>query len=259
MQKNKVLISFDVEEFDLPRERGAEISLADGIKVSRAGLIKVLKMLERQKVRATFFCTGNFVEHEPEIISKIANAEHEIACHGVDHFVPKKSDIEESKRIVEKVLGKKVMGYRQPRMQAINYRQMKELGFLYDSSVNPALIPGRYNHLDTPRIAHKKNGVIEIPTSVATIFRIPLFWLSLHWFPLWLYVTLAKMAIKKTGYLATYFHPWEFADLSRFDCVPGYIKHNSNDKLVRRLEKLIIKLKKSGFEFQTYTAYAKIV
>ena len=38
----KVLLSFDVEEFDLPKEHGGEISLEEGVKVSAEGLEKIL-------------------------------------------------------------------------------------------------------------------------------------------------------------------------------------------------------------------------
>ena len=41
----KILLSFDVEEFDLPREHGAEISLKKGIKVSVEGLRRILDIL----------------------------------------------------------------------------------------------------------------------------------------------------------------------------------------------------------------------
>lgn len=258
MSKAKVLLSFDVEEFDLPKEHGADISLDKGIKVSKSGLLKILKILKKQKVPATFFCTANFVEAEPELIKKIAEGGHEIAGHGVDHFEPQKNDIEIAKKKIEKVLGKKIVGYRQPRMQPISYGKMKKLGYFYDSSVNPAFIPGRYNHFDIPRKKYKKSGLIEIPTSVATIFRVPLFWLALHLFPEWLYYLFVKSSLKRTRYFATYFHPWEFTDLSKYSCVPKYIQHNSGKKLEERLENLIIKLKRDDFEFQTYATYAKI-
>lgn len=253
-----VLLSFDVEEFDLPREHGKDISLEKGVKVSKSGLLKILKILDRQKIAATFFCTGNFVKAEPELIKKIQQKGHEIACHGVDHFQPKPSDIEISKSIIQKVTRRKVLGYRVPRMQKISYSKMKKVGFLYDSSVNPAFIPGRYNHLDIPRKIYRKNGIIEIPTSVVTPFRIPLFWLALHIFPEKFYLLLAKISLKETGYLATYFHPWEFTDLKKYSCVPKYIQMNSGKQLEKRLEKLIVELKKSDCKFQTYAAYAKI-
>ena len=253
----KVLLSFDVEEFDLPKEHGAEISLEEGIAFSKSGLERILEVLDDTDVRATFFCTGNFARQEPEILRQMQKAGHEIACHGVDHFEPKETDVRESKKIIEKVIKSGVQGYRQPRMQKIDYGEMKKYGYVYDSSVNPAFIPGRYNHLNTPRKPFFKSGIVEIPTSVATFMRVPLFWLALHLFPERLYFWFVKMSLKKTGYFTTYFHPWEFGELGKFKRVPGYIKKNSGKKLVARLRRLILKLQKNGCEFCTYGEFVK--
>ena len=251
----KVLLSFDVEEFDLPKEHGAEISLEEGIAFSKSGLERILEVLDDTETKATFFCIGNFAKQEPEILRQMLKSGHEIACHGVDHFCPKETDVKESKKIVEKVVGGRVVGYRQPRMQKIDYKMMKECGYKYDSSVNPAFIPGRYNHLNTPRKPYSESGIIEIPTSVATFARVPLFWLALHLFPEWLYLRLVKMSLRKTGYFTTYFHPWEFGELKAFSCVPWYIKRNSGKKLAGRLRRLILKLQKDGCEFCTYSEF----
>lgn len=253
----KVLLSFDVEEFDLPREHGVEISLEDGLRVSTEGMKRILEVLDETGVKATFFCTGNFAEGRPELIHTIVKGGHEVACHGVDHFNPVKSDVEKSKIIVEKVAGVKVRGYRQPRMQKIDYAELKRCGYKYDSSVNPAFIPGRYNNLKVPRKPFMKGGVLEIPVSVATLMRVPMFWLALHLFPKKFYYRLAGMCLKRDGYFATYFHPWEFADLNGFSVVPGYIKKNSGVKLKKRLHGLIDDLKKSGNEFMTYGEFEK--
>jgi peptidoglycan/xylan/chitin deacetylase (PgdA/CDA1 family) len=258
MKRGVVLISFDVEEFDLPREHGAKISLEEGVKVSAEGLERILKMLKRLRVKATFFITGNFANERPDLVLKIRDAGHEVACHGVDHFKPKKTDVLESKKIVERVAGVKVTGYRQPRMFKISYRDLKKCGYKYDSSVNPAFIPGRYNHLNVPRTPFVKKGIVEVPTSVFSLMRVPLFWLALHLFPLSLYVDGAKMSLKKTGYFATYFHPWEFAEaLNCYKKVPPYIKYNSGKRLVKRLEKVVLILKKSGYKFTTYEKYVR--
>lgn len=255
MTKNKVLLSFDIEEFDLPREHGGEISLEDGVEVSSNGLIKILDLLKRKGVRATFFVTGNFAKISPELVQRIKKEGHEVACHGVDHFEPKKSDIKESIKMVGKIT--KIYGYRQPRMFEISYKDLFDAGYKYDSSVNPAFIPGRYNHFDVPRKPFVREGVLEIPTSVATFMRVPLFWLALHLFSKRLYLKLALMGANKTGYFATYFHPWEFSDeLVNYKEVPGYIKKNSGDKLIERLGWLIDSLKKKGLVFETYNEFA---
>ena len=253
----RVFLSFDVEEFDLPRERGWEISLADGVKVSAEGLEKIIQLCAEHKVRATFFCTGNFAKARPDLIKKLVKAGHEVACHGVDHFEPKKGDIKKSKEILEKVVGAKVLGYRQPRMFKIDYTELDKCGYKYDSSVNPALIPGRYNNLKMSRKPFIVDGVLEVPVSVATCVRVPMFWLALHLFPLKVYFGLVRKVLKRDGYFTTYFHPWEFADLGGFKVVPWYIQKNSGEKLVKRLDYLIGELKKEKCEFTVYRDFLK--
>ena len=255
--KNKVLLSFDIEEFDFPRECGEKISVAEGVKISSEGAKKILEVLKKNKVCATMFVTGNFAKENPKLVQKIVENGHEIACHGVDHFAPNPTDIKESKKIIWEISGLKPKGYRQPRMFKIDYEELKRCGFEYDSSVNPAFIPGRYNNLRTPRRPFKKHGVVEVPTSAATFLRIPLFWLALHLFPKRVYLSLAKSALKRQEYFTTYFHPWEFTDLKKFSVVPGYIKKNSGDKLVARLNWLILELKKFGAEFLTYDEFVQ--
>ena len=49
MKRGKVLLSFDIEEFDLPREKGEAISLDEGIKVSSDGAERILKILEENE------------------------------------------------------------------------------------------------------------------------------------------------------------------------------------------------------------------
>ena len=53
MMSGKILLSFDVEEFDLPREHGEEISLEEGLKVSAEGLKRILEVLNETGVKVT--------------------------------------------------------------------------------------------------------------------------------------------------------------------------------------------------------------
>ena len=98
-----ILLSFDTEEFDVPREHGVDYSLEEGMKVSVIGTNRILDVLKRNGVRATFFCTGNFAEHAPEVMKRIMDEGHEVACHGVDHWQPADTDFARSKEIVERV------------------------------------------------------------------------------------------------------------------------------------------------------------
>lgn len=255
-----ILLSFDIEEFDVPREHGVEYSLKEGMKVSIEGTNRILDTLKANDVRATFFCTGNFALNAPEIMQRILDEGHEVACHGVDHFEPKKTDFIKSKEIVEAVTGVTVAGYRQPRMFAVDEGEIRKAGYVYNSSLNPAFIPGRYMNLSTPRTWFFKDGVMQIPSSVTPVLRFPLFWLSLHNLPQKLYYILVKRVLNHDSYFTTYFHPWEFYELNEHPefKIPYIMRKNSGKNMTRRLDNLIKMLKKDNRRFITYSEFADL-
>lgn len=254
-----ILLSFDTEEFDVPREHGIEYSLEEGMQVSIYGTNRILDCLKQNQVKATFFCTANFAKNAPEVMQRIMDEGHEVACHGVDHFMPKATDVEQSKEIVEQLMGVKVYGYRQPRMFAVSNANIKNAGFIYNSSLNPAFIPGRYMHLNMPRTCFMQDGVLQIPASVTPHIRFPLFWLANHVLPVKLYHWMIKRTLKHDGYFTTYMHPWEFYHLKDHPewKLQTIIKMNSGDKLIKRLDSLIKMLKNTGNDFVTYTTFAQ--
>lgn len=254
----KVLLSFDTEEFDVPREHGVDISLEEAMKISVSGTERILDVLGGHSVKATFFCTSNFVENTPGTMSRIISEGHEVAAHGCDHWRPQPSDVERSKTIIEARTGSNVSGYRQPRMFPVSDTEIARCGYVYNSSLNPAFIPGRYMHLNEPRTCFVKDGVLQIPAAVTPWLRFPLFWLSYHHLPASLYRRLALRVMRHDGYFATYFHPWEFFPLAtRPDLkMPYIIRHNSGDGMVRRLGALIDYMSRHGAEFMTYGDFA---
>lgn len=58
-----ILLSFDTEEFDVPREHGVDFPLDEAMKVSVYGTNRILDCLKNNGVKATFFCTSNFAEN----------------------------------------------------------------------------------------------------------------------------------------------------------------------------------------------------
>jgi hypothetical protein len=144
-------------------------------------------------------------------------------------------------------------------MFKVDIAEQARQGYLYNASLNPAFIPGRYMHLTTPRTYFWEKGVLQIPASVSPILRIPMFWLSLHNFPLWLYKALTFRILKHDGYFNTYFHPWEFYPLGEHPelKMPYIIKHNAGQGMYDRLKELILSLKSRGEQFETYSEFAE--
>ncbi|MBP3214006.1 MAG: polysaccharide deacetylase family protein [Bacteroidaceae bacterium] len=255
-----ILLSFDTEEFDLPCEHGVEYDpIGQGMAVSVHGVGRILDLLKQEGVRATFFCTTNFATHAPEIMERILNEGHEVASHGCNHLHPQPEDWGKSKQQLEAMTGRKVNGYRQPRMFPVSDEELERLGYHYNSSLNPAFIPGRYMHISEPRTPFWRGKVLQIPASVTPWFRFPLFWLSLHNLPLWLYKSWVRWTWKHDGQFVVYNHPWEFYPLKELHGlkIPFIIKRNSGEALVERLRDVIRMFKQEGAAFVTYEEYTQ--
>jgi peptidoglycan/xylan/chitin deacetylase (PgdA/CDA1 family) len=234
----KIMLTFDVEEFDLPREYGLEIKDEEMYKISFDGLKNLLKILN---VRSTFFVTANFAKKYPELIKGISE-KHEIGLHGDEHKdnylelneeeVEKK--LKKSKSEIEKITGKKIKGFRAPRLQFDKYRVLKKLEIEYDSSYIPSYMPGRYNNIFGTRKRFIKENVKVIPLSVIPVLRIPMAWYVFRNLGL----KFGKFGTKLNKEICLVFHPWEFTDLSKFN-VLKLIKRNTGSKMLKMLKDYI--------------------
>ena len=69
--KKYVMLSFDTEEFDIPREQGRIIPLEEKIRVSELGTNRILDILKAEGVRATFYCTTVLMQNAPDLAKRI--------------------------------------------------------------------------------------------------------------------------------------------------------------------------------------------
>jgi peptidoglycan/xylan/chitin deacetylase (PgdA/CDA1 family) len=236
-----IILGFDIEEFDLPNEYGYPVPFEEQLSVSTKGTLLILELLKATGVEATFYCTANYADHQHEIIKKIVSDGHEIASHGYyhDHFKPE--HLLQSKQLLENISGAKVSGYRMARMMPVDARKIEKAGYLYNSSINPTWLPGRYNNFRQPRTWFINQNVLQLPVSVSPVIRFPLFWLSFHHLPAFVIKWLSIQTYRKDGYLNLYFHPWEFADIN--DPVkyglPSYIRKNSGEVFFKKLKNYI--------------------
>jgi len=245
----KVLLSFDVEEFDMPLEYQFAISPSQQMQLGKEGLDVITELLQEQNIPTTLFTTANFAQHFPDAIRGLAN-QHEIASHTLFHSAFENEHLLQSKQILESISQQTVKGLRMPRMRKVEMQAVKDAGYQYDSSVNPTWIPGRYNNLHLPRTIYTEQGVTRIPASVSANLRIPLFWLSFKNLPYALFKKLTIQALKKDGYVCLYFHPWEFININDYG-LPSFTKRLCGAPLLNRLNQLINDLKKSGYAFST--------
>lgn len=252
-----ILLSFDIEEFDMPFEYGRNISFDNQIAVSEKGTEIILDLLQKHQIKATFFSTVVFAEKVPHLIKRISNEGHELASHTYYHSNFEVAHLKQSKDALETLSNSEVVGFRMPRMYPVDEREIEKAGYLYNSSINPTFLPGRYNHLDKPRTYFKLHNVWQIPASVSPLIRFPLFWLSFHNLPLSIYKFLAKWTYKNDGYLNIYFHPWEFNPLDNKTAYnfPKYVSKNSGEAMKERLNSFMETMKEKKYIFGTFKEF----
>jgi polysaccharide deacetylase family protein (PEP-CTERM system associated) len=148
----------------------------------------LLKILYEEKVKATFFFVGRLAKDIPNIVKETAKAGHEIACHSYAHIrifgIDKnefKQKLSTAKKRLEDVSGQRVYGFRAPDFSITEKSIwaldiLKELGFVYDSSIYPFGLHDVYGIKDAnPSIHELPNGLIEFPMATAELLgkRIP--------------------------------------------------------------------------------------
>jgi peptidoglycan/xylan/chitin deacetylase (PgdA/CDA1 family) len=170
---------------DLEKDWGGKSNTCFGV---REGLPQILQILEENKVYATFFVNGEIIEQNEDCLKQLVENRHEIASHGFHHVEYKNlskkemmSEIKMSKDKIRKHLNCKPIGFRSPRL-TFNphlFKILSKLRFKYDSSSVDSFLPFRFNaKSDSPYIA--EHGIIEIPVSSFTMFKIPfgLLWMN---------------------------------------------------------------------------------
>ncbi|MBC7557647.1 MAG: polysaccharide deacetylase family protein [Chryseobacterium sp.] len=247
-----VLLSFDIEEFDMPFEYEGEISFEKQIEISRNGLISILDLLKKNKAKATFFSTVIFAKENQDLIKRLLSENHELASHTWFHSKFEVEDLKNSRLELNKLFNTEVNGLRMPRLAPVAVNEVLKAGYSYNSSINPTYLPGRYDNREISRTYFKEKNLLQIPASVSTYFRIPLFWLSFHNFPLNVYKLLSKIALKKDGYLNLYFHPWEFSDIKNPEFkLPNFTTKNTGNIMLERFDNYLKWLNDSGETFLT--------
>jgi len=228
-----ILLSFDLEEFDIPLEYGIPVSQAEQTAVTAEGLAALLPVLEQTRAVATFFTTAHFAHQRPDLIAALAGP-HEVAAHGVRHTGFTEADLTPARQALEALTCGAVRGFRSPRLCPVAPAALLAAGYEYDASANPTWVPGRYNQLRQPRTPHCREGIVVLPASVTPLFRLPLFWLTFKNLPALAVRLASAWTLRHDGYLSIYFHPWEFSDLGRY-ALPRYVRRPDGAVLLRQL------------------------
>ncbi len=230
--------------------------------LSEAGAHRLLKIIESEGIRATFFVTGFFTSKRPRLVKEIADMGNEVANHGLRHYGPvlgpsEPNGLLKSGEILERVTGGRPLGYREPRLRIGPgmIGALKRLGYAYDSSILPACVPGRYSRLRMRPAPFawdcgKAGRLIEIPISATPILRIPAGW---WWFRKNFGDRICRIcfdAIWRLGLpVICNIHAWELSELPRMERVPAHVRFNCGPPSEAQVKGIIAHGKSAGVPY----------
>ncbi len=165
-----VCLSFDVDNEALWRKNPLPVPLSEGEYGATTGLLRVLALLDKQQIPASFYIPAMSVMLHPEMVPAILKSgRHEIGVHGwvheeyplVDDAAKEQQLLAQSIDYLTKATGKRPVGFRAPSWAYSPHtlEQVQKANFLYDSS---------FMGMDEPYelVSNgKPTGLLELPIS----------------------------------------------------------------------------------------------
>ena len=268
------LLGIDFEDWYHPQLVEPFVPANKKIPTMFQGLDKILELLRKYDVKATFFVVGELLESNPEILDKILDAEHEIGFHTMKHtrldspnFKEKFKD--EIKQFAKITSGKSI-GFRAPTF-SLNKKsswvidELVNNNYKYDSSIIPAKtsLYGMPNAEKSPyKITsenlekNNENGkLIEFPLLVTKILgkTIPTAGgFYLRSLPLKIIKNSIKNNEKKEMVSSFYIHSWEltpeYIPKIKLPLKNKFITFHKIEKTFSKMEQLFKEFKFTSFD-----------
>jgi len=153
------------------------------------GVERVLALLDGAGSTATFFVLGWIARQSRLLVRRIADAGHEIACHGDLHrrvfemTLPEfREDLRRGRDTLQEIVGRPVTSFRAPEWSmksASNpaFAVLVEEGFTLDSSLTTAPPVGRPSNPERPVTLETTSGpILEVPPLMGTFFGFRAMW-----------------------------------------------------------------------------------
>jgi polysaccharide deacetylase family protein (PEP-CTERM system associated) len=263
---HRAAFSFDIEDWHHSEVNRGAGDARGRESIVRRGTEQILELLGRHGLRSTFFVLGCVVREHPDLIRRMVDEGHELACHGMEHrpvwrATPEtfRDELREFRQVVTDALGEfPVIGFRAPtfsidRSNPWALEVLRGEGYRYDSSIFPMQVkmygtPGApcwiYRPSPTDLTKHDPHAeLVEFPVAIAQVYRMRFpvgggFYLRA--LPLPLFRAGLDYILRRRPFVL-YLHPREVAPESEripLDPVNGFITYVNLHTVVEKLEHL---------------------
>lgn len=176
MASNEIIVcltfDFDADSAQV-RQQEEPGRISKGLFAVRRGMPRILTLLNKHDIKATFFVCGWVAEKYVELTRSIVDNQHEIAAHGYLHEYFDTLSIYEEKAIIDnttKILGEfadSIYGFRAPyfKLSSNTLKLLSEAGYIYDSSL----------------MADDHPYILTFPESKRKIVEFPVEWFLDDW------------------------------------------------------------------------------
>ncbi|MFI5180022.1 MAG: polysaccharide deacetylase family protein [Thermoanaerobaculia bacterium] len=192
------------------------------------GVERILGLLAPTKSRATFFVLGWVARKAPGVVRRIAEAGHEIGCHGdlhrrIGEMSPEefRADVVRSRDLLQGIVGRRVTAFRAPEWSMRTADSpalgiLVEEGFAVDSSLVDAPPVGVPGNPTRPVVIRTPSGpILEVPPLMGTFFFRRAMWGGGVCMRMTRFTRVngaVERALAESIAPVLYCHPWEFDD-----------------------------------------------
>ena len=178
-----VCLTFDFDAYSLwitTFRQTSATPLSRGEYSARVGVPRVLALLQRHGIPATFFVPGHTAEAFPGSVKNIMADGHEVGAHGYLHENTLSMSLEDERAVLirgeealARVTGVKPLGYRSPAWDLSPHMigLLEERAYLYDSSLmlddfRPHWAPAGYDVGAENQVTRRPDSsVVELPVA----------------------------------------------------------------------------------------------
>ena len=220
---------------------------------------RALDLFDILGARATFFLIAAEAEAHTETVREIIQRGHEVASHSMTHRLPfadlseerSRSEIVESKALLERISGDHVEGFRAPSWDTDPdlIARLVRAGYRYDASAYPSILlpllrrsiaarstggsvrtrsglwDGVFGPTEPHRIAAGDETIYEIPVATTPFTRLPYYHTLRYVLPKPVFQLIGAAARSRRGPMTYQFHAVDFLDAEKDQLDPRIARH----------------------------------